>query len=155
MKDSHIGAFSVIYTVMYFLLTFGLFREIQGFRQMLVVSLGFIMSRTLSAFAAVAFKSAKSDGTLQSFVKPAHRKITLSVLLFIFVSTSTAMLFSDVIIGASAIVSGLLALAYYRVFSYKKYGGVTGDMAGYFLQLCELAILAAIVIAAKILGVIV
>lgn len=154
MKDSHTGAFAVIYTVVYFLLAFGLFSEINTFPQMLIVSLGFVMSRTLSAFAAVTFKSAKSDGTLQSFVKPAHKKITLAVLAIIFAAAIVSMLLTDVIIGTFAVFAGLLTFAYYRIFSYKKYSGITGDMAGYFLQLCELAILAAVVTAVKITAVI-
>ena len=36
-------------------------------------------------------------------------------------------------------------LCYYRV-SRKRFGGTTGDLAGYFLQMCELAMLAAVVI---------
>ena len=31
-----------------------------------------------------------------------------------------------------------LACLYYRVMSFRQFGGVTGDLAGYFLQLCEL-----------------
>ena len=30
---------------------------------------------------------------------------------------------------------------YYRYFSYKEFGGITGDLAGYFLQICELIML--------------
>lgn len=154
MSDSHIGAFAVIYTVVYFLLMFGLYSGIGTIKQMLVVSLGFVMSRTLSAFAAVTFKAAKSDGSLQSFVRPAHKKITLSVLAVIFAFTAAAMLFADTIIGAAALAAALLTLIYYRVSSYKSFGGITGDTAGYFLQICEISVLAAVVLAAKITEVI-
>ena len=34
---------------------------------------------------------------------------------------------------------------YYRVMSWRKFGGITGDLAGYFLQLCELAVLGCVV----------
>ena len=33
-----------------------------------------------------------------------------------------------------------LIFVYYRWSSYRQFGGITGDLAGWFLQLCELAI---------------
>ena len=50
----------------------------------------------------------------------------------------------------------MLALAgavyvYYYGLCRRQFGGTTGDLAGYFLQVCELATLAAIVLAGKII----
>ena len=42
---------------------------------------------------------------------------------------------------AEAVV-GLAVFFYYYQFSRKQFGGITGDLAGYFLQLCELFMLA-------------
>ncbi|MDE5860212.1 MAG: adenosylcobinamide-GDP ribazoletransferase, partial [Oscillospiraceae bacterium] len=39
---------------------------------------------------------------------------------------------------------------YYRIFSVRRFGGITGDLAGYFLQLCEIWIIAGAVIASLI-----
>lgn len=153
MSDSHVGAFAVIFTMIYFLLALGLFSEINEFN-MFIVSLSYVLSRILSAFAAVTFKSAKKDGTLQSFVKPAHKKITLIILALIFIATVALMLITDIITGMVAILTGIIMLIYYRRFSYKNYGGITGDMAGYFLQLCEISMLMAVVFSSKITEVI-
>ena len=38
-------------------------------------------------------------------------------------------------------------LVYYITMSRRKFGGVTGDLAGFFLQLCELGMLAGLVCA--------
>ena len=38
------------------------------------------------------------------------------------------------------IIAGVVFGYYYRM-SRKQFGGVTGDLAGYFLQICELALL--------------
>ncbi len=32
----------------------------------------------------------------------------------------------------------------------KNFGGITGDLAGYFLQICELGVLAGIVLVSKL-----
>ncbi|RGX80671.1 hypothetical protein DXA64_03520 [Collinsella sp. OF03-4AA] len=42
-------------------------------------------------------------------------------------------------------VAGLLALAWYRHVALSRFGGVTGDLAGWFLQWAELAMLAMLV----------
>lgn len=155
MSDPRIGAFAAISLSAYMLLTLGLFGEITKPRHILIISLGFVVSRTLSAFAAVTFRSAKSNGSLQSFVKPVHKKITFTILVCVFVVTAAAMLLLDAAAGAAALSAALLVLLYYRLFSYRSFGGITGDLAGYFLQLCEISMLAAVVAADKITGVIV
>ena len=42
----------------------------------------------------------------------------------------------------AAAVVGFAVFFYYYQFSRKQFGGITGDLAGYFLQLCELFMLA-------------
>ena len=42
--------------------------------------------------------------------------------------------------------AAVIFLYYYRLCK-KQFGGTTGDLAGYFLQLCELGMLAAFVLA--------
>ena len=37
----------------------------------------------------------------------------------------------------------LLTFGFYRISAYRQFGGITGDTAGWFLQLCELVSLAA------------
>jgi adenosylcobinamide-GDP ribazoletransferase len=34
----------------------------------------------------------------------------------------------------------LLTVMYYHHIAYKEFGGITGDLAGWFLQMCELVI---------------
>lgn len=146
MSDSHIGAFAVIKVCMYFIAVLGLFSQLQEKRAMQAVAVGFIVSRALSALAAVTFKSAKKEGTLQSFVQPAHKKITITVLLSILFACVAFLLWVTPFYGISSMLAAGVTFTYYRLFSYRTYDGITGDLAGYFLQLCELAILEAIVL---------
>ena len=50
------------------------------------------------------------------------------------------------------IVPAGLVFLYYRKMSYSEFGGITGDLAGWFLQMCELSVLFAAVITAMILS---
>lgn len=147
MSDSHIGAFAAINLTVYVLLQTGLFSQINNISVMSICSIGYIQSRAWSGLGAVTFKAAKKSGTLQSFTDPAHKNITISVEIAILLLTSLAMILIEPICGISAVCGGTAAFVYYRIFSYRKFGGTTGDIAGYFLQICELLIIAFAVIA--------
>lgn len=146
MKDSHIGAFAVINLCIYMIVQTALFSQINNFKTAVVVALGFVLSRSMSGFSAVTFKSAKSEGSLQSFVKPAHRKITVSVTALSALLCFCGMIFTDRFSGIAVTVTALCVMFYYRKFSYKTFGGITGDLCGWFLQLCEIWVLASAVI---------
>ena len=47
--------------------------------------------------------------------------------------------------GALMAGAGLVARAWYRLVALSRFGGVTGDLAGWFLQWAELAMLAMLV----------
>ncbi|MGN0639005.1 MAG: adenosylcobinamide-GDP ribazoletransferase [Huintestinicola sp.] len=150
MSDSHIGAFAAISLGIYLLLECAFFAEVRDFKTMLVIACVFVISRTLSGLAAVTFKCAKKEGALQSFARPAHKNATITVLIIMLILCCGIIVYIDPAAGAGGIIGGLGAFAYYRSFSYKRFGGITGDLAGYFLQVCELVSLICIVIAEKI-----
>lgn len=154
MSDAHIGSFAAIYLAVYLLLQTAVYSEIRDMKTVAVTALGFVLSRSLSGIGAVCFKSAKSDGTLQSFVKPAHRKITLSVLVVIAVITAVFTAYISLVSGVLAIVGALFCFLLYRISAYKNFGGITGDTAGWFLQICELATAVMALVGEKIMGVI-
>lgn len=147
MSDPHVGSFAVIYTILYFLLQFGLFTEIDGIRAALVPAFGYVLSRGLSGLAAVTFRCAKNDGALQSFVKPAHRRNSIIILTFEIILAAAGMVLSSPVCGIAAAAAAGLSLLIYRISSYKTFGGITGDTEGHFLQICELAELGAAVLA--------
>jgi len=53
--------------------------------------------------------------------------------------------------GALACAAAGLTYAYYRQKSYREFGGITGDLAGYFVTLCE-GVMAMLVAAAGLIG---
>ena len=146
LSDPHIGAFAVIKLFLYLLIQTALFSEIFLFRSELVIAIGYVLSRALSGLAAVCFKNAKKEGTLWAFTEPAHKTVTLVVLGIITALCAAAMIIASPLCGGLAIIAGALAFIWYRLFSYKQFGGVTGDTAGWFLQVCEIIFLAAVVI---------
>lgn len=145
MKDSHIGAFAVINLCMYFIIQTALFSQVSDRRTSGIIALGFVLSRSLSGLTAVTFRTAKKTGSLQSFTEPAHKKITITVLTMLAVMCCAGMICLNWFSGVVCTLTVLCMTLYYKKFSYKTFGGVTGDLSGWFLQMCEISLLASTV----------
>lgn len=145
MSDPHIGSFAVIKLCIYLIMQTALYSQVYSLRTTAVVALSFVLSRSLSGLTAVTFKSAKSGGTLQSFVRPAHKRITVAMeLIFIIISICTSLFFQP-FQGAAAAIAAFLVLVWHRHTAYRDFGGITGDLCGLFLQMSEIFMLAAVV----------
>lgn len=149
LKDSHVGAFAVLGCAGYLLLQAAVLSEASALSGALL-SCVFILSRALSAWAMAAFKSARPQGMLDAFAKAAHLRMV----------TGSCILYSLIGIGVWAFAGGWLAIPCllaaaicvfaYRRMAYRQFGGVTGDLAGWFLQITELTLSAVIVLGGKI-----
>lgn len=152
MSDPHIGAFAAIKLAVYLIIQTALFSELSEFRAELIAAFGFVMSRSLSGLAAVVFDNAKKSGSLWAFTEPAHRTVTLAALGIFIVICAAVMIIISPLCGGLAVIASIAAFVWYRLYAYKQFGGITGDTAGWFLQICESCILAAVIFAEKIGG---
>ena len=153
LSDPHIGSFAVIKLVAYMILYTALMSMLYDTAVVYAAAWGYVLSRSLSGLAAVTLKSAKNEGTLFVFTDTADKKATLFVLSFTASISCFAMIAVCPQAGFAAAAASLLTMAYYRYVAYKEFGGITGDIAGWFLQVCELAVTAAIVLVYRILEV--
>ena len=140
MKDSRVGAFAVIHLCLYFLLQFGIFTQIHSYRILGICALGFVLSRAESGFCATVFRYAVTKSSVENFKNAESKKIIVITEIIYILTVCATMIFLEQISGLSAVLGSILYVMYYRNFAYKKFGGVTGDLAGYFLQNCELII---------------
>ena len=151
LKDPHVGAFALIGGLVYFVLAAGIWSETEsaGPLQLLSLCLVFVLSRALSAFAALVFPKAKKDGMLVQETDPAA-KGAAGVMAAVSVLTAAAMVITGGVRGACGAAACLAVLLYYRHTAASMFGGTTGDLAGWFLQLCELLGPAAMLLAQMI-----
>jgi adenosylcobinamide-GDP ribazoletransferase len=149
MKDSHAGAFAVIVCACYFLLSYGIWQEINT-SAIPILAIGFVLSRALSGLSIVTFPIAKNSGLASMFAEEAKKKVTLVVMLLYIILCSSLMLWINFKLGAICIVTAGLVFVYYRYMSVKQFGGITGDVAGYFLQVVELAMAITVSLGAKV-----
>lgn len=136
LKDSHIGAFSVIMLMLYAGIYLAAASEITG-KSVYVWGLSFVLSRCLSGLSVVTFQNAKKEGTLYTFSSAAHKKRATMVLLTEIVLCLFAMWMIDFRYCIGTGIAAGIAYYYYKKMSGKEFGGITGDIAGWFLCLCE------------------
>ncbi len=154
LKDSHTGAFAIITCCMYFIAYFGFSSELfemQRIEGIGVIAIGFFLSRCLSGFSVTAFPCAKDSGLAATFANGADKKRAGKVLIAEGILAIAVMIWVSIPLGIAALVAALLTFWWYHHMSVEKFGGITGDLAGCFLQVCELMILVAVVVVEKLL----
>ena len=145
LKDSNSGAFAVIGGCVYFVLSLGIWSEMSLDMLKSAVPV-FVLSRALSGLSVVSFPMAKNTGFAAMFSNAAHKSRVRIVMLLWIALTAACMVAINPLTGAAAVLCAAAVFAYYYFMSKKNFGGITGDLAGYFLQVCELVYIAACMI---------
>ena len=148
LKDPHVGAFAVIGGLVWFTLQLGVWSEAQN-RTIVPLCITFALSCSLSAFSALVFQS-KKDGMLRQETDPAA-KSSAAAMAAVSLLLASAMIYTGALPGAAAVLTAVLTLALYYRMAVTVFGGITGDLSGWFTQMCELVTGGTIVIAAAIL----
>lgn len=150
LKDSHTGAFAVIGCAGYLLLFAGVFSEATARTAPPLIAV-FVISRALSALALAFFRSARPNGMLDGFARTAHRRM-VGVSAGVYAALCSVLWAATCgWIAPACLAVAAVCLACYRRMAYKKFGGVTGDLAGWFVQITELALSAVIILGGKII----
>lgn len=137
LKDPHIGAFAVIYGIIYALLWVSAVSLIET-KDLFMCGIVFCASRALSAMTFVSFKGAKKEG-MQFIVSKAAKNAHVQITSVLYLALSVA--FSIITSPLTAVILLLIGVGmtlFYRYTAYKNFGGITGDTAGWFLELTML-----------------
>ncbi|MBQ8557094.1 MAG: adenosylcobinamide-GDP ribazoletransferase [Clostridia bacterium] len=144
LKDTHVGAFAVIGCVGYMLLMAGALSETSAHAGFML-AVCFVVSRSLSAWTLAAFPSARPNGMLDSFARAAHKRlVTVSSGVYLLLCAAVWLIFGGWL-GLACLCLTVTWTQYYHHMSIKYFGGVTGDLAGWFVQTAELLLIAVIV----------
>lgn len=146
LKDPHCGAFALIRVCSYFVAYGALCASVSMDRSALAcLGLGFVLERALSGWAVATLPLAKNTGLAHTFASAADRTRVRWILAALAVFLCGALLLVGGIAGAAMVAAALAVLWRYRVVAQKQFGGISGDLAGWFLQKAELWMLAALV----------
>ena len=153
LKDPHLGAFAAIALVCYLIAATAIATELTP-RWEIAVLLGcsHVVSRCLSGIATIVFPTSSSNGMLSAFHESAAQKRVLAVLIIELVVCAAGMAAVSIPVALPMVVAGLICLALLYPFEKTQFGGMSGDIAGAFLQVAELVMLIVLVIVAKVVG---
>ena len=119
-----------------------------------VYAMLFVVSRSLSGLSVVSFPKMKKEGTVADFSKKAETGWIRVTLICYLVLAITGMFILNPLYGAAAMAGAFLTFGWYYRMAMKNFGGINGDLAGWFLSNCELVMplfmVAAHLIAAKL-----
>ena len=147
LKDPHCGAFAVIRLCTWFALYLALCVTMTpSTRAVICAGLGFVLSRALSGWAIASLPLAKNTGLAHTFATAADRRTVRCCLAFLAAGLAIAQIAVGGATGLTMAVAAMLALWRYAHVAKTQFGGVSGDLAGWFLQKCELWQLAALVL---------
>lgn len=147
LKDSHCGAFAIIWLCTWFIAYFALCMALIPETEAAVCAgLGFVLSRALSGLAVSILSPAKSSGLVYTFSAAADKKRVRFVLSTLVLIIAVSVIAVSPLYGAAMLLAAALAFALLVKTAENQFGGLSGDLAGWFLQRAELWMLAAIVI---------
>ena len=148
LKDPHCGAFAVIRLCSWFAADLALCAALPlTTRAVGCMQLGFVLERAISGWAVAALPLAKHTGLAHSFSTAAARHRVKLILTGVILAASMLLVGFGGVSGWAMLAAALAALWRYAAVSRRDFGGITGDLAGWFLQRCELWMLAALVAA--------
>ncbi len=135
LKDPHCGAFAVIAVVCYLLLYFAINTELAFTNEQMICYFSMpVFARALSGLAVAVFPCAKETGLAKTFSDAAQKKrvrgFTIG-LLILLTAEMTVFAWKE---GLVCIGMALLCFWRYGVMQKKQFGGITGDLAGWFVQ---------------------
>lgn len=140
LSDPHIGAFSVINLFLYIMLYLsGLIIIFEKNNKILfiIICFFFFISRTVSALLVLNCKSAKESGMLKSEQRNCD-KIIVKIILYLFLLFSLIILFIFNIVFSIVLLILQSGFVFYFIKKItKEFGGITGDLAGFYLCMAE------------------
>lgn len=148
LEDSHGGYFAIIVCVCYFMVAIGVWSEmpVDG---LFVLAYGFVISRALYGFSILTSKHAKESKCSVYLPEGISKYIQIFIMLVYVLAGAVSMIQLHRSVGIACLIGAAVSYGYYILVSYKDFGGVTEDSAGFFVQVCEVIIPLAALVAYK------
>ncbi|WP_312428063.1 adenosylcobinamide-GDP ribazoletransferase [Lacrimispora sp.] len=152
LKDPHTGAFAIIGCCVYLILYLAAFLEMRP-AMIPAYSIIFVVTRALSGLSVVTFPMAKESGLAASFSGAAQKRtVAITMVLYLAAAEWGIWYLAGTMPAAMTLFISILIYWYYYSMAKKEFGGITGDLAGYFLQICELALVAGLAVISHLMS---
>ncbi|MBR5429367.1 MAG: adenosylcobinamide-GDP ribazoletransferase [Firmicutes bacterium] len=150
LHDPRAGAFAVIACGCYLLLYAGLMSEIVTPAQAAALGASCVLSRACCALQVAHLRRYDDKGMLAAFSVPMDKRaVTASALLALAVTAAFLLWRGPLTALLMLAAAALLSLGFRRLV-YAQFNGMSGDLAGWFIQTMELLLAAMIVIGGRL-----
>lgn len=139
LKDPHIGSFAVMGCCCFFLLQAGCFSTVSKGRTVIIMGAASVLARCVGCLMAVSMKNARKSGSLWTFCNAADKSVTAAVLVGAAIFSCAAAVWMEPLSAMFMILGAALCGVYCVRMAVKEFGGVTGDIIGYSIQVMELS----------------
>lgn len=150
LKDPNCGPFAVFSVVLVLLVEFGAYAQLYQSHSRYILGLlagGFVISRCLSGISITSFPCAPTSSLAKTFGENAGKHVRVILIVELAIAAVLMAVWYR-FIALILIVLSLLVFGGYYHMQKKQFGGLTGDLAGFFLVINETAWL----LAAALLG---
>lgn len=149
LKDAHIGAFGVMVCLLYLLLWAGCLAQLQHEQSFVSCCFIFVLSRSVSGLAVQYIPNARGKGMLQTFTDCNNRKIVMFILVVWFLGSISVLCWQNLWLCVWMLFAVLLSFVWFYRMIKREFGGLTGDLIGCYLQICELSMAFAVIVGGK------
>jgi adenosylcobinamide-GDP ribazoletransferase len=151
LKDPHVGAFAVIGVCTYLIGYFALATQVDGdhFSTALLFCMP-VMSRTVAGYVSLTAQSSGS-GLLSGMVDAAAQTKTKNVLIVWFVVVALVMLAVSPLVGLFVVLGAALNGWLVRRMALREFGGMSGDLAGFLVQVSEIAMVLLLILLQRVI----
>ena len=149
LKDSHAGAFAIIWCAVYFVAYFAA-ASVLSLELYAIFALAYTFERALSAFSVINFRSAK-EGLVSTFRNAGQRAAVTVVSLLWLAGSAAVCIWLSPLLGGIALACGLAAYLLCVAAMFGMFGGISGDLAGWTVQVIELVMLLAVAVGGALL----
>ena len=145
LKDPRMGAFGGIRLCAYFVASFALWACLRAYEAW-AAALLFTLSRSLSGLAVASFPLAGDTGLAHTFAAAADKRRVRLALGGLSLGLMALLCLGWGIMGILMSLAALGVFFRYRRMAVREFGGLSGDLAGWFLQTAELWMVGAMVL---------
>ena len=106
-----------------------------------VVVFGFILSRSLYGLSILWFPHTRESKCSLYVPEDGKGKTAVTVVLVLYTALCVFfMMHMNLTVGIGCLAGAVLAFLYYCWVAFKHFGGITEDIASFFVQVCEILI---------------
>nr|WP_297282942.1 adenosylcobinamide-GDP ribazoletransferase [uncultured Agathobaculum sp.] len=149
LKDPHVGAFGPMWLIAFLLAEVGCFAQIYACPALLPLAIcGFAMARAMGGCKVVLTPCAKDSGLAHLFAENSDKKVVavaliVEVLLYLTVTGLLVYAVPHGLTAATVLMAVLLVWhGVHEHMTRRIFGGITGDLAGFYISVSELLALA-------------